>query len=1028
LAEAVKAGNGEMVYQAQLLEWQNKVREALSRGQNGWSIPAPNKVTATGGGDGGMPADVAKTSGSGGSGSDKTPWLAPGAPIPTYEELLAAGGGAGADVAADAVAKLPPAAADLTGAAKDLSDAAAAQAAAATIMPGFGGGGSTSRLVDGLPGVISQPSTQAAAAAVIGLFGDQIRGNIGGSGARPKAPGTHDVGLAMDIPIGPDQKPLGDAIQAYLQANAKAMNIRYTIWRDQLINTMGGSPQTVGGHQDHIDVQFFDGTTGAGMPAIPNMPSIPGYGSPSTTGGGGGLSPGQSYGEPITVPGLGTVLPIIETDYSKLGLAPGTYQIQGGITAPDPAAIAKQESMIAGLNRDLIIKEARIRDMKASAAQAEKLSAANEYQELQDKIKAEKDKLDKLKRGETGSPQSITVGKPSATDYSSLPFGHPARILAGAIGGMGGTPEDIAALVGPVMGSFGGPLGGAAGQVAGAAFGIPLPGPMGYPGTPTAPATDLNKLVQQQNPFALAQAAGFDVPDYSRAGGGPSAQDLNIQGGAPTDAMGRMYSDTAALIDRTFTNMDAADKARHDQTMTVLNEVRDRLAGDFVGPVTEKAVSDGINGMGDGAAQAIGAAMGQTAGPIIAAAIPSGGGGGGEGAAVVNTGVNAVTGAAAAVGGFAVGGPIIGPGTATSDSILARLSHGEYVLPASDVARMGGFASVDRFRSSLWGRVPRFATGGGVDVSSSVGAEFFGVGQVPIISAIVNLLIAVLLKIIGVTVEARDTLNEISSDFREYRGDFKAFDAAGRMMNDTSGLVDRTGSSEQAAADERIRILKMVLEGLFKFIVEKIIVPIAKAAGNALLQAASSAVSGAASGAFPGGGIVGGAVGGIITSAGSAGIDIAAEIGTILAESIFSVGLDAAGGLMQSLVPGITNALFGGGLLSMIVDPITSVFNGMFSGIATLFGGLFGGMSTLIPGLPFDEGGLAIGTGLMPKATIQPERVLSPRQTESFDRLVSALERGPRSGSLTTIHAPFTVAGGERGGREARDRLLALMS
>ena len=133
------------------------------------------------------------------------------------------------------------------------------------------------------------------------------------------------------------------------------------------------------------------------------------------------------------------------------------------------------------------------------------------------------------------------------------------------------------------------------------------------------------------------------------------------------------------------------------------------------------------------------------------------------------------------------------------------------------------------------------------------------------------------MPVIGVTITARDTLNEISSDFREFRGDFKAFDAYGRMMNDTSGLVDRTGSSEQAAADERIRILKLVLEGLFKFIVEKIVVPIEKAVGNSLLQAASGALQGGLGAAFPGGSIVGGAVGSIITSAGSAGIDIAEQ-------------------------------------------------------------------------------------------------------------------------------------------------------
>jgi len=43
----------------------------------------------------------------------------------------------------------------------------------------------------------------------------------------------------------------------------------------------------------------------------------------------------------------------------------------------------------------------------------------------------------------------------------------------------------------------------------------------------------------------------------------------------------------------------------------------------------------------------------------------------------------------AACGAFAEGGLVTGPGTGTSDSILARLSHGEYVMPAAAVDRIG---------------------------------------------------------------------------------------------------------------------------------------------------------------------------------------------------------------------------------------------------------------------------------------------------------------------------------------------------
>ncbi|WP_064442262.1 phage tail tape measure protein [Hoyosella altamirensis] len=43
-------------------------------------------------------------------------------------------------------------------------------------------------------------------------------------------------------------------------------------------------------------------------------------------------------------------------------------------------------------------------------------------------------------------------------------------------------------------------------------------------------------------------------------------------------------------------------------------------------------------------------------------------------------------------------------------------------------------------------------------------------------------------------------------------------------------------------------------------------------------------------------------------------------------------------------------------------------------------------------GLVFDQGGLASGIGTIQKATIQPERILSPAQTRAFERLVPILE------------------------------------
>lgn len=61
--------------------------------------------------------------------------------------------------------------------------------------------------------------------------------------------------------------------------------------------------------------------------------------------------------------------------------------------------------------------------------------------------------------------------------------------------------------------------------------------------------------------------------------------------------------------------------------------------------------------------------------------------------------------------GQATGGPVIGPGTGTSDSILRRLSNGEHVLTAAEVEAMGGHSKVQQFRSQLMSGSP-FSDGG----------------------------------------------------------------------------------------------------------------------------------------------------------------------------------------------------------------------------------------------------------------------------------------------------------------------------
>ena len=77
--------------------------------------------------------------------------------------------------------------------------------------------------------------------------------------------------------------------------------------------------------------------------------------------------------------------------------------------------------------------------------------------------------------------------------------------------------------------------------------------------------------------------------------------------------------------------------------------------------------------------------------------------------------------------GYATGGHVRGPGSGTSDSIMARLSNGEFVMRA---------AAVQHFGSNLLERmnglqVPRFAEGGLVDaaLSAPAGADFPDLGR-----------------------------------------------------------------------------------------------------------------------------------------------------------------------------------------------------------------------------------------------------------------------------------------------------------
>ncbi|QBP32685.1 tape measure protein [Mycobacterium phage Cepens] len=487
------------------------------------------------------------------------------------------------------------------------------------------------------------------------------------------------------------------------------------------------------------------------------------------------------------------------------------------------------------------------------------------------------------------------------------------------------------------------------------------------------------KLLAEGNPLGVAALLGYKVGDYGKT---PTANLDAAETGQGVNAQGQIYTDTAALIDRTFTSMWQQMKAQFDQIKDVLAQVRDQLV--------------------------------QISSQLAAAAAQSG--------------TSAAAGAAGAA--FAAGGGVYG-GTPGVDSVPALLMPGEHVFTRSEVAKMGGQAGVYRFRKALnSGQIAKFATGGGVVVNDRVGAEWFGVSQIPILSTIVNALISVLLRVLGVQIEARDTLNEMTGEFRQFRGDFQSFDATGRLYGDTSALSERSSTSEEEAAAERIRILKIVIQALIQFIIEKVIVPLGKAIGNALLSAAGSAASSAITGSSfgMGGQIAGSAVSSLITGVGGAGIDIIADIGSNIGIAVADVLVDILGDALGDVFPD----LFASGLNPLadilsgsLVDPLLGAFGGLtraITGLVSPIGGLFGG---LFGGAAFDSGGLARGAGMMPKATIEPERVLSPRQTELFDRMVAALENGNGGGRGVVIDG-LTVEGPKA--ERFRENLLELIN
>lgn len=200
-------------------------------------------------------------------------------------------------------------------------------------------------LRDHLPGVTTGPQGQTAAAWIAQLF-PRIT-DIGGSGARPKAPGTHDAGMAIDVMMPRDSSgnldmQYGDAINAWLKMNAQQLGIKYIIWRQTMQNMVDGSSYLMKdlgniteNHMDHIDIQF-NGRPVQGPALAPTAAAVP------------VPSPGAVQGLGQQMSGMPSwMTPEMQAALAKAGFSPNSYAaspetlaalgIGGAPSAPAPA-------------------------------------------------------------------------------------------------------------------------------------------------------------------------------------------------------------------------------------------------------------------------------------------------------------------------------------------------------------------------------------------------------------------------------------------------------------------------------------------------------------------------------------------------------------------------------------------------------------------------------------------------------------------------------------------------------------------
>jgi hypothetical protein len=174
-----------------------------------------------------------------------------------------------------------------------------------------------------------------------------------------------------------------------------------------------------------------------------------------------------------------------------------------------------------------------------------------------------------------------------------------------------------------------------------------------------------------------------------------------------------------AAIDAVLQPIEVTEKRIKEKTQEISEFQREAARG--TQQIIADALANGFEGGAKGILSSFGNMLRQLAAQAVAAKLAEklfGSVGGSGSPGLLNSGGGGILGVIGSLFGYAEGGMVKGPGTGTSDSVVARVSAGEYVMPARVVAQPGVLQLLETMRSLgnpaavRYSAMPRFAAGG----------------------------------------------------------------------------------------------------------------------------------------------------------------------------------------------------------------------------------------------------------------------------------------------------------------------------